>query len=59
VLSIHVDSLKVWFLIAILIGPLLALFLPHNIAIILIGCYLAGSVILAFTNSPECPWKMG
>lgn len=52
-------ALRVWLIICIVTGPLLALLLPHNIAIVLIGCYLAGTFILVLTSVPERKWNYG
>ena len=53
------EAVRVWLIVAVLVGPLLALPLPHNIAKFLISCYLAGVVAMLLVGSPERPWKHG
>lgn len=53
------ETYKVWLIICILSGPLLAALLPHNIGILIIDLYLLGVFVIVLTGGPDRRWKYG
>lgn len=54
-----VNRLKGWLVVAVVVGPLLALFLPHDVRLYVIDAYIAGPLLLAVAGSPVKEYQYG
>jgi hypothetical protein len=53
------DELRGWLVVLIVLGPLLALSLPHRVSILIVGLYLLVPLVIFLLGGPEKPWKYG